>query len=89
MSTGALFQDEISKTTGVGVSDWVISERVLARWWCLVAFMKATDLLHRVMRAVWYHHIEMAIKTAHKVGTCCIIVVLIITLAVAWAIQSK
>jgi len=39
MSTGALFHDEMSETTGVGVSDWVILERVLARWWRLVAFM--------------------------------------------------
>ena len=44
MSTGALFHDEKSKTTGVGMSDWVISERVLPRWWCIVAFMKATNL---------------------------------------------
>jgi hypothetical protein len=28
MSTGALFHDEMSETTGGGVSDWVISERV-------------------------------------------------------------
>ena len=46
MSTGALFHDEISETTIVGVSGWVLSERVLARWWRLVAFMKATNLLH-------------------------------------------
>jgi hypothetical protein len=33
MSTGAFFQDEMSKTTGVGVSDWVLSEQVvLAQW---------------------------------------------------------
>jgi hypothetical protein len=52
MSTGALFHDEMSETTSVGMSGWVISERVLARWWHLVAFMKATYLLHRAMRAV-------------------------------------
>jgi hypothetical protein len=40
MSTGALFHNEMSKTTGVGMSILVIPERVLARWWCLVAFMK-------------------------------------------------
>ena len=52
MSTGALFHDEMSETTGVVVSDWVISERVLVRWWRLVAFMKATNLLHWAMRGV-------------------------------------
>jgi hypothetical protein len=30
MSKGALFHDEMSKTTGVGVSNWVILEEVLA-----------------------------------------------------------
>jgi hypothetical protein len=29
-----------------------LSERVLARWQCLVAFMKALDLLHWAMHAV-------------------------------------
>ncbi len=37
MSTGALFRDDMSETTGVGVSDWVILERVLTWWWRLVA----------------------------------------------------
>jgi hypothetical protein len=37
MSTGALFHDEMSETTDVGMSGWVISERVLARWWHVVA----------------------------------------------------
>jgi hypothetical protein len=52
MSTGALFRDEMSETTGVGVPDWVISEQVLARWWRLVAFMKATNLPHQAMRGI-------------------------------------
>jgi len=52
MSTGALFPDEMSKTTGVGVSDLAISERVLARWRRLVAFMKAMNLLHWVMHGI-------------------------------------
>jgi hypothetical protein len=30
----------------------MLSEQVLARMWCLVAFMKAMNLLHRAMRAV-------------------------------------
>ena len=29
-----------------------LSERVLAQWWRLVAFMKATNLLRRAMHAV-------------------------------------
>jgi hypothetical protein len=52
MSTRALFYDEMSETTSIGVSGWVILERVLAQWWRLVAFMKATNLLHQAMRAV-------------------------------------
>jgi len=89
MSTGALFHDEMSKTTSFGVSDWVISERVLTRWWHLVVFMKATNLLHRAMCVEYYRRIAMAIKTASKVGTFCIIVVLIVALAAAGAIRSE
>jgi hypothetical protein len=89
MSTGALFYDEMSKTTGVGVSDWVILERMLAQWWHLVAFMKAMNLLHQVMHAVYYHRIAMAIKLPRKVGTFCIIVVLIVALAAAGTIRSE
>jgi hypothetical protein len=68
MSTGALFHDEIAETTGVGVSLLMLSERVLARWWRLVAFMKATNLLHRVMRAVSYRRIATAIEMTSKGG---------------------
>ena len=68
MSTGALFHDEIAETTGVGVSLLMLSERVLARWWLLVAFMKATNLLHQVMRAVLYCRIATAIEMASKGG---------------------
>ncbi len=46
----------------------VISERVLARWWRLVAFMKAVNLLHQAMRAVSYYRIAPAIKMASKGG---------------------
>jgi len=31
----------------------------------------------------------MAIKTANKVGTCCIIIKLIVILAAAWVIRSE
>ncbi len=40
------------------------TERVVTRWWCLVAFMKALDLLHQGMCAVLYRHTAMAIKKA-------------------------
>ena len=56
MSSGALFHDEMSKTTDVGVSDWVISERLLTRWRCLVAFMKAMNLLHRMRCTILLLH---------------------------------
>ena len=46
----------------------MLSERVLARWRCLVAYMKALDLLHRAMRAKLYRRIVVAIETAIKVG---------------------
>ena len=42
--------------------------RVLARWWGLVVFMKATNLLHRVMRAVSYRRITTAIEMTSKGG---------------------
>ena len=46
----------------------MLSERVLARWWCLVAFMKATNLLHQAMRAVLYRRIATAIEMTSKGG---------------------
>ena len=46
----------------------MLSERVLAQWWHLVAFMKATNLLHRVTRAILYRHIATAIKMTSKGG---------------------
>ena len=83
------FHDEMSETTGVGVSDWVILERVLNQWWHLVAFMKAMNLLHQAMDAVSYRRIAMTIKTTSKVGTFCIVVLLIVALAAAGATRSK
>ncbi len=54
----------------------MLSERVLARWWHLVAFMKATNLLHWVMWAVSYRRIATAIKMTSKGGGhfahCCV-----------------
>ena len=89
MSTRTHFHDKIEETTGVGVSDWAISERVLARWWCLVAFMKALDLLHQAMCVVQYRRIAMAIKMAIKVGTYHIVVLFAVALVAAEAIRSK
>jgi hypothetical protein len=51
--------------------------------------MKATNLIHRVMRAVYYHRIAITIEMAIKVGIFCIIAVLIVALAAAGAIRSK
>ena len=59
----------------------MLLDQVLARWWHLVTFMKAMNLLHRGMHTVSYRHIVMAIETASKVGTCCIIVLLIVALS--------
>ena len=42
--------------------------------------MKATNLLHQAMHAVYYRRITMTIETASKEGTFCIIVVLIVAL---------
>ena len=85
MSTGALFHDEIAETTGVGMSILMLSERLLARWWRLVAFMKATNFLHRAMRVVYYCRIAMAIKMASKR----VHFAFIVAMAAAGAIRSK
>ena len=49
---------------------------------------EALVMLHWEMRSVLYRRTAMAIKTVSKVGTCCIIIVLIIALAAAKAIRS-
>ena len=67
----------------------MLSERVLARWRHLVAFMKAMNLLHWAMCLVSCRHIAMAVETASKVGTFCIVVLLIVALAAAGAIRSE
>jgi hypothetical protein len=67
----------------------MLLEQVLAQWRRLGAFMKAMNLLHWVMRLVSYRRIAMATETASKVGTCFIVVLLIVTLAAAGAIRSK
>jgi hypothetical protein len=54
---------------------------VLAQWLRLVAFMKATNILHRAMRAVKYRRTAMAIKMVSKVDTFCIFVWFAVTLS--------
>jgi len=51
--------------------------------------MKALDLLHQAMSSVLYHRIVMAIKAASKVGTFCIVVLLIVALAAAGVIRGE
>jgi hypothetical protein len=65
----------------------MLSERALARWWCLVAFMKATNHLHRAMRAIVPQH-RNGHRNGQQSGYMCIIVVLIDALAAAGAIRS-
>ena len=67
----------------------MLSERVLTRWRCLVAYMKALDLLHRAMRAVKYRCIAMGIEMAIKVGAYYIFVLFAVALAAAGAIWSE
>ena len=58
----------------------MLLERVLARWRCLVAFLKALDLLHGAMWAI-----EMAIK----VGKYYILVLFAVALTATKAIWSE
>ena len=44
------------------------TERVVAGWRSLVAFMKALDLLHRLMRSVWHQRTAMAIEMTRDGG---------------------
>ena len=44
------------------------TEQVVTRWQSLVAFMKALDLLHWVMRSVFHRRTAMAIKMARNGG---------------------
>jgi hypothetical protein len=44
------------------------TEQVVTRWQSLVAFMKAQDLLHQVMRSVFHRRTAMAIEMARDGG---------------------
>jgi len=60
------FNDLTMKYTpeiGVGMSDWCISEWVLAWWRRLLAFMKATNLLHQALRTIVPPH-----RNGHRNG---------------------
>ena len=71
------------------MSLFIISERVLARWRRLVAFMKATNLLHRAMCAVSYRCTVMAIEMVSKVATFFTFVLFAVALVAAEAIRSE
>jgi hypothetical protein len=44
------------------------TERVVTRWWHLVACMKALNILHWVMLALLHHRTAIAIKIAYGGG---------------------
>ena len=44
------------------------TEQVVTQWRCIVAFMKALDLLHRAMLAILHRRTSMAIKMARDGG---------------------
>ncbi len=50
------------------MSDWCLSEQVLARWWHPVASSEALDLLYWAMHVVLYRRTAAAIKTASFLG---------------------
>ena len=54
-----------------------------------MASLKAINLLNWVILAVSYRRIAIAIETASKVGVFCIVILLIVALAAAWAICSE
>ena len=67
----AVFDDLMMKNirkTGVGMSDWWLSEQVLTWWWHPMASSEVLDLLHQTMRMVSYRRIVMSIKIASFVG---------------------
>ncbi len=57
------------------MSDWCLSEQVLAWWWHPVTSSEALDLLYQAMCAVLYQRTAAAIKTASFLGVfvdCCL-----------------
>ena len=60
------------------------TERVVAQWQQLVAFMKAMDLLHRAMCAVLHHYTAMALEMSSDGGTF-----VIVAASFVWSIVAK
>ena len=58
-------------------------EQVVARWRCVVAFMKALSRLHWTMCVVSHHHTVVAIKMAGGQGALFLIVNLSSTITIA------
>jgi hypothetical protein len=69
------FDDENIKKKRRSHVQFMLSDIILARWWCPVASSEALDLLHWGMHAVTYRRIAMAIKMATFLGVfvdCCL-----------------
>jgi hypothetical protein len=69
------FDDENIKKKRRSHVRFMLSDIILAQWWCPVASSEALDLLHWVMHAVTYQRIAIAIKTAAFLGVfvdCCL-----------------
>jgi len=60
----------------------VFLEQVLDRWWRLVAFKKARNLLHQAMLTVLHRCTATAIKMVSKVDAFCIIVLFAVAASV-------
>jgi hypothetical protein len=57
------------------MSDWCLSERVLARWWHPVASSEALDLLYWAMHGLLYQRTAATMKMASFLGVfvdCCL-----------------
>jgi hypothetical protein len=66
----------------------MLLKQILTQWRCPVASSEAIDLLHWAIRAVSYHCITIAIKTASKVGVFFIIVLLFIALGMSSCLMA-
>jgi hypothetical protein len=71
------------------MSDWMLPEQVLARWWHTVASSEALVLLHQAMCTVSYRRIGMAIEPPALLVYLLIVVHLPVALVDAGAIWSK
>ena len=71
------------------MSNRLLLEQILARWWRPVASIESLDIRHRAIRAVSYRRTATAIEMASKVGAFFVVVVFIETMAAAGAKQSE